>query len=66
MEQQEKTKTKQSKNKVLGANPGVCSTGAQDQTVQEADRMESGSVTTVQEAGRMESGTADTGPGPAV
>lgn len=48
MEQQEKTK--QSKNIALGANPGVCSTGAQDQTVQEA--------------GRMESGTADTGPGP--
>lgn len=62
MEQQEKTK--QSKNIALGANPGVCSTGAQDQTVQEVDHMESGSVTTVQEAGRMESGTADTGPGP--
>lgn len=62
MEQQEKTK--QSKNIALGANPGVCSTGAHDQTVQEVDHMESGSVTTVQEAGRMESGTADTGPGP--
>lgn len=33
MEQQEKTKTKQSKNIALVANPGVCSTGAQDQTV---------------------------------
>lgn len=64
MEQQEKTKTKQSKNIALVANPGVCSTGAQDQTVQEVDHMESGSVTTVQEDGRMESGTADTGPGP--
>lgn len=74
------TKTKQSKNIALGANPGVCSTGAQDQTVQEADHMEGGSadtgpgadheegdnITTVQEAGRMESGTADTGPGSAV
>lgn len=48
MEQQEKTK--QSKNIALGANPGVCSTGAQDQTVQEVDH--------------MEHGTADTGPGP--
>lgn len=41
MEQQEKTK--QSKNIALGANPGVCITGAQDQTVQEVDRMESSS-----------------------